>query len=195
MIILYAKEDLEKYKKGDIIAFHSCMRGADGKAIEPGKEAFSTQTYQYFGVPKNKTATLTLPDHQKCMQAHWKFRIDIAKKKVVPKIKPLLRLTTNAKDTTSPYDGYPDIPADGKSQAKIFIEKILPGGSPCSTSKDNDELYIKTERGKLSDLKLKLVKGKAEFTIQSVPETVITTITVFDPKNQIEKGQIVLQFA
>ena len=195
MIILYAKEDQGKYKKGDIIAFHSCIRSVDGKAIEPGKDAFAEQTYQYFKVTRNKTATLVIPDHQKCMQAHWNFKVDIAKKKVVAKIKPLLKLTTKATETTSPYDGYPDIPADGKSEAKIFIEKILPGGSPCNSTKDNEELYIKTERGKLSALKVKLVHGKAEFKLQSVPETVITTITVFDPNEQIEKGQIILQFA
>lgn len=195
MIILYAKEDYGKFKKGDIIAFHSSVYGSGNKIIEPSKTVFTEQTFHLHNIPKPKTDILILPDHKQCMQGYWNFRVNASTKKLEKKIIPQLRLTTDATDTISPYDGYPDIPADGKSKATIFVQKILPGGSPCNSMKDTEELYIKTDRGKLSTLKLKLVQGKAQFQIQSVPETILATITVFDPNNEIEQGQIVIQFA
>lgn len=195
MIILYTKEDYGKYKKGDILAFHSALKDLTGKAIEVSKSAFSDLTFKKLQVPKNKTESIILPDNQNVMDRYWEYRFDFINKKIEKKIKPILKITTDAKDTISPYDGYPDIPADGKSIANIYIQKVLPGGTPCKTSSDNDILYIQTDRGKLSTLKIQLEQGRGQFSIQSVPETILANILVYDPNNQIESGHFTIQFA
>lgn len=195
MIILYAKEPTGKFEKGDIIAFHSSLKGLQGELIEPDKSVFSEKTFQRLGVEKKKTKTLVLEDHSGVLDFYWQYKYDESKNKIVKKIIPELKISTDAKDTVSPYDGYPDIPADGKSEATIYVQKVLPGGTYCNKASDNETLYIQTNRGKLSDLKIQLEKGKGQFKLTSIPETILATVSIFDPNGKIKRGEIVIQFA
>jgi len=195
MLVVFATEDHDKYKRHDIIAFHSSMQDQKGNSLEPQKTNLPKECYAYWGIPKKKTDFLIVPDNFELMKKQGDFRVNKLRNGIERKLKPILILTTDARDTVQPYDGYPDIPANGVSEATIYIQKSFLGGDPCAKDSDNEELIIETSRGKLSNLKVKLKKGKASFKVKSVPETVLATITVFDPSGTIDPAKIVIQFA
>ena len=194
MIILYAKTSTKSYEAGDIIAFHSTLKAVGGEDITPNKSVFQ-YTYNHFGLNKKDCGVAVLPDNQEVMNRFWDYIYNEKSGKIEQKMRPYLILKTTAKDTVSPYDGYPDIPADGESKALIKIQKMYPGDNPAVETSDSDEIHIKTSRGKLSDLKLQLKKGRGQFYLTSVPESVVATVEAYDPRSKIKRGRIQIQFA
>jgi len=101
-------------------------------------------------------------------------------------------LTTDAQDTVTPFDGIPDVPADGVTPATITVEVKNPDTNLIDTTA-NDILYVSTERGKLSTVNVQLVNGVGSFQI-TCTETVVTTIRVWHPQGKYKPGEIKIQF-
>jgi hypothetical protein len=87
-----------------------------------------------------------------------------------------LELTTDAPDI-SPYNGIPEIPADGHSTATIFIRKKSPSGEPLTGDEDNDLIVLHTTRGTLSHRQVRLHHGQAQVTLRSSTDTIIADVT------------------
>jgi hypothetical protein len=103
-----------------------------------------------------------------------------------------INLTTDVQDTVTPFDGIPDVPADGVTPATITVEVKNPDTNQVDTTA-NDILYVSTERGKLSTVNVQLVNGVGSFQI-TCTETVVTTIRVWHPQGKYKPGEIKIQF-
>jgi len=108
-----------------------------------------------------------------------------------------IELTTDAEDTHQPYDGIPDIPADGTSQCNIFIKKKKRDGSYCTESSDDDQIDISCTRGKLNIIRTNLVNGEATVILTSISETCVSTIYALGSSEGsfLDQGEIEIQFA
>jgi len=107
-------------------------------------------------------------------------------------VQNIIVLTTTAQDTVTPFDGIPDVPADGVTPATITVEVKNPDTNQVDTNA-NDILYVSTERGKLSTVNIQLVNGVGSFQI-TCTETVVTTIRVWHPQDKYKQGEIKIQF-
>lgn len=86
---------------------------------------------------------------------------------------PRITLTTDAVDTDG--DGMPEIPADGESKARIFINIKDVGGQP---HLEETTLFLRTTGGRLSARRILTSNGKAEASLTSVLETITITVSV-----------------
>ncbi len=109
-----------------------------------------------------------------------------------PFVQCVISLSTDAQDTVSPFDGIPDVPADGTSVATITVEIRNPETNQIDTTA-NDILYVSTDRGTLSAVNVQLVNGVGSFTIKSF-ETVVATIKVWHPQEKYKPAEIKIQF-
>jgi len=84
-------------------------------------------------------------------------------------------ISTDAIDSYQPYDGIPDIPANGTSSCTITVTAKDRAGD----TKDDDTTVVvfKTTRGSLSSLQVTMTDGVAETDLTSVTETTIATVT------------------
>jgi hypothetical protein len=89
-----------------------------------------------------------------------------------------LELTTDAPDI-SPLNGVPEILADGRSTATIFIQKKTRLGEPLLGEEDNDLVHLRTTRGTLSHRQVRLVRGQAMFTLRSSTDTIVADVTAY----------------
>lgn len=108
-----------------------------------------------------------------------------------------LELTTDAEDTYQPYDGIPDIPADGTSSCSIFIKKVDREGNYHTDESDNDQVDIRCSRGSINALRVNLVNGEASVTLTSVTETCISNVEAWGSEygSKLGKQTIDIQFA
>jgi len=104
-----------------------------------------------------------------------------------------IELTTDATDTHQPYDGIPDIPANGTSTCNIFIKKKDPYGNYMTDPGDNDQIELENTRGSLSAIQTNLVDGEATIVLTSIAETCISEITATG--EDLKEGEIQIQFA
>jgi len=88
-----------------------------------------------------------------------------------------LEASTDATDTYDPYDGVPDIPADGVSTCTITVKKKDLAGNYLTGAGDDDTVEFDTSRGALSDLRKDMVNGEVSVTLRSVQETCVATVT------------------
>ena len=121
------------------------------------------------------------------------------------KIEPVLEmaslaLSTDAKDFHQ-VDGIAEIPADGKSFATVFVEKVDLNGKPLNRVKDNDELFIRTNAGVVKDAKgkndirsVKFSKGKASFRLYSEAFRRFATIQLISANPFLEDASISIEF-
>jgi hypothetical protein len=113
----------------------------------------------------------------------------------------LLELTTDA-SAVSPLNTIPEIPADGRSTATIYIQKKSPHGKPLTREEDNDRVVLRTTRGTLSQRQVQLVCGRAQVKLRSSTDTVVADVTAqgenlkrymlhieFAPPEQKEEGE------
>lgn len=113
-------------------------------------------------------------------------------KRSISFIKNVIELTTTAIDTVQPFDGIPDVPADGTTPAVINVVVKNPDTGEIDTTA-NDILYVETTRGKLSTVNVQLVNGQGSFEIRC-SETVVAEIRVWHPQNKYREGRIKIQF-
>jgi len=106
------------------------------------------------------------------------------------KARELLEITTDAQDTSDPYDGIPDIPADGTSQCTLYIKVKNKSGDYLQL---NTETILESTRGRLSSLKVNLTNGVGEVSLLSAKETCVSTITA--SASRIIPGDIKIQFS
>lgn len=103
-----------------------------------------------------------------------------------------LELTTDAPDI-SPYNGVPEIPADGHSTASIFIRKKSPSGELLAGEEDNDLIVLHTTRGTLSQRQVRLQHGQAQVTLRSSTDTIIADVTAHG--ENLRRYMLHLEFA
>lgn len=98
---------------------------------------------------------------------------------VEPEEEVFLELSTDA-PATSPIDGIPEVPADGKSKVTITVQKVsAASGRPLTGARHNNRLHIRTTAGTLSARQVNLEKGQASFTLRSSTETVVAEVRVW----------------
>jgi len=108
-----------------------------------------------------------------------------------------LELTTDAEDTYDPYDGIPDIPADGVSSCTITVKKKDRLGNYKTSESDNDQIDIRATKGALSTLRTNLVNGEAAITLTSLIETCVSVVDVWGSAegSPLSRKTIQIQFA
>jgi len=132
------------------------------------------------------------PPQQACENCNLKTS-EITRDEFIANLPKVLELSTDATDTADPINGIPDIPADGTSTCTIFIKKKDLFGNYLTSSEDNDTIYLTNTRGKLSSLKVNLVNGQAQVTLQSIPET---CVSIVEAKGEnLISARIQIQFA
>ena len=87
-----------------------------------------------------------------------------------------IHLSTDATDTYDPFDGIPDIVANGTSYCTIDI-KMMHNDETVDTGDDTTVVDIDASRGLLSAIRVTLSSGVASVTLTSVAETCISDIT------------------
>jgi len=103
-------------------------------------------------------------------------------------------LSTDAVDSVQPYDGIPDVPADGSSFATITAQKKN-GVDASNNLTGMDTFYVEMVSGSayISVVSVQLISGAASFTVKST-NTGRCKIRVYDPNNLISDSTIELQF-
>lgn len=104
----------------------------------------------------------------------WKFKVDENNVPIgIERIfKPKLRLSTTAPDTDK--DGFPELPADGKSKAEITVSVEKVKGDK---SRKKTNVLLSTTGGILSKRRLSIEKTGEKVFLTSVLETVSITVT------------------
>jgi hypothetical protein len=93
-----------------------------------------------------------------------------------PGVRLDLAVTTAAR---SPIDNTPELPADGRSEATIVVQKRAVESDRALTGVIHDNLVtIRTTAGTLSQRQKAMRQGRAEFTLRSSTETVIAEVRV-----------------
>ena len=106
-------------------------------------------------------------------------RLELREDFVEPETGVKLMLTSDAKDT-SPIDGIPQIPADGRSTTTITVQKkSMVTGRPLTGASHNNLLNIRATGGTLSTHQVNLEKGQATLTLRSSTETVMAEVRVW----------------
>jgi hypothetical protein len=118
---------------------------------------------------------------------------------VQPKIS-FLKLTSDAPDV-HPVDGMPEISADGKSFTTITVQKVDERWQPQADRTDNDQLYLRTDRGTLQSAdgteeisSIKLKKGKVTFRLVAETAKRVATVQVFNADPNLRDGGIRVEF-
>lgn len=106
----------------------------------------------------------------------------------------VIQLSTDATDTAAPYNGIPDIPADGVSTCTITVE-VMEDGATSPASGFDEDIYLSTTAGKLSPLSVTLVDGVGTSTLTSNTDTVTATIKAWSPTRGDLSDSIQIQFA
>ena len=109
-------------------------------------------------------------------------------------VKPHLELTTDAKDVLLPFNGLPDVKADGKSSCKILVQKYNSVGIPLQRGQDNDIIEFETTAGTLSSNSERMFMGKCFVTLTTDMDRFNKQVQVIAKMGSIE-GSIILQFA
>lgn len=104
------------------------------------------------------------------------------------------KITTDATDSSKPYDGIPDIPKDDSSPASIKIQKYSSNDNALTGSSHDETVNLKTSRGVLDNLSLTLSSGSAETTLHANGETVTAEVEVFHPNYTVAGDTIKIQF-
>jgi hypothetical protein len=90
-----------------------------------------------------------------------------------------LKLSVDA-PVVSPIDGIPEIPADGKAEVTITVQKMSTKSDQQLTgTRHNNRLNIRTTAGTLSARQVNLNKGQASLTLRSSAETVVAEVRVW----------------
>lgn len=108
----------------------------------------------------------------------------------------ILELSVDA-PAVSPIDGIPEIPADGKTEVKITIQKVsTKSGQRLTGARHNNRLNIRTTAGTLSTRQVNLNKGQASFTLRSSTQTVVAEVRVWAAEREIPQSATVrIEFA
>ncbi|KYC43646.1 hypothetical protein WA1_00280 [Scytonema hofmannii PCC 7110] len=111
-----------------------------------------------------------------------------------------LQVTSDAKDFHK-VDGIPEIPADGTSFTTITIQKADIQGNPLTTTKDNDEIFLRTDAGIIKDEKgsqqirrLELQQGKAAFRLYSEERKRVAKVQVMCADPDVMNTSIHIEF-
>lgn len=111
-----------------------------------------------------------------------------------------LFITTDAPDK-HPVDGIPEIPADGSSSALITIQKIDERFKPQRGTKDNDQLYLRTDHGIIRDAEgnedinnIRLSKGKARIRLFSEKVMRVATLQIISGNPDLRDNTIRIEF-
>jgi hypothetical protein len=95
-----------------------------------------------------------------------------------PEVGVRLELTVTTA-TRSPIDDAPELPANGKSEATIVVQKrALDSDRALNGVSHNNVLTIRTTAGTLSERQLSLRRGRAKFKLRSSTETVVAEVRV-----------------
>ena len=105
-----------------------------------------------------------------------------------------ISLSTNATDSVSPFDGIPDISADGVATASIDLQKKDKDDNDMTSAGDNDTIHLSTDGGSLSTISINFVNGAASVTLTSSTETKCATIRAWDPNGKLVEDTIQIQF-
>jgi len=110
-------------------------------------------------------------------------------------LKTYLDLTTDAEDTAQPYDGIPDIEANGTSEATFTIKKKDHEGTVIETG--TEDIIVETSYPvRLSAVSVTLSDGTGSFTITSQDGIKgVVGVTISDAAGNLEPASIELQFA
>jgi hypothetical protein len=111
-----------------------------------------------------------------------------------------LQVTSDAKDFHK-VDGIPEIPADGTSFITITIQKVNIQGKPLTTTKDNHEIFLRTDAGMIKDAKgseeircLELQQGKAAFRLYSEERKRVAKVHVMCTDPNVMNTSIHIEF-
>lgn len=111
-----------------------------------------------------------------------------------------LFITTDAPDK-HPIDGIPEIPADGSSSALITIQKIDERFKPQRGTKDNDQLYLRTDHGIIRDVEsnedinnIRLRKGQAQIRLFSEKVMRVATLQIISGNPDLRDNTIRIEF-
>jgi hypothetical protein len=95
----------------------------------------------------------------------------------------LLRLSSDAPDRHV-VDGIGEIPADGESSATMTIEKVDAAGKPLTRRSDNDEVFLRSTGGTITDAEkdkrirsVRLKAGRASFRLVAEPVPRLVTVS------------------
>jgi len=111
-----------------------------------------------------------------------------------------LFVTTDAQDK-HPVDGIPEIPADGSTSALITIRKIDERFKPQRGTKDNDQLYLRTDYGIIRDAdgnkeinSVKLSKGEAKIRLFPEAAKRVATLKIISANPDLQDNIIRIEF-
>jgi hypothetical protein len=111
-----------------------------------------------------------------------------------------LFITIDAPDK-HPVDGIPEIPADGTSSALITLQKIDERSRPRRSTRDNDQLYLRTDHGIIRDAdgeenisSIKLRKGEAKIRLFSETVKRVATVQIMSDKSDLRGNAIRIEF-
>ena len=105
-----------------------------------------------------------------------------------------IKLTTTATDTVVPFDGVPDIVADGVSTATINLQKKDKDDNDLTSAGDNETIYLSTDGGSLSAISVNLVNGAASVTLTSSIETKCALIKAWASDDSLTSDTLLIQF-
>jgi hypothetical protein len=109
----------------------------------------------------------------------------------------VLELTTDATDSVTPFNGIPDIPADGSEEATFTVRKRSGvDGAELTRPEDDNELHIRTSFPvDISSNAIQLVDGVTAFTIRGSGVKGVVDVSVYDPQGRTVPTSKKLQFA
>jgi len=111
-----------------------------------------------------------------------------------------LFVTIDAPDK-HPVDGVPEIPADGSSSALITLQKIDERFKPQRRTKDNDQLYFRTDHGTIRDAdgkqdlgSIRLNKGEAKIRLFSETAKRVASLQIMSGNPDLRGTVVRIEF-
>lgn len=110
-----------------------------------------------------------------------------------------LRIHIDAPDK-HPVDGIHEIPADGKSSARITVRKVDERLKVQKSTRDNDEIFLRTNFGTLRDAdgkgisSIKLKEGRGTFYICSEKVRRVATIELLSKDSKLQDTMVRVEF-
>lgn len=107
---------------------------------------------------------------------------------------PYIKVSVDIEDTLIPYDGIPDMVADGSNYCYINVKKYSSTGNILNRSKDNNLIEFKATSGTLEENKKRMTLGECRVKLitDKVYKTRQVKITAFMGE---KSDSIVIQFA
>jgi hypothetical protein len=143
--------------------------GHCSKIFDSGKWREPTMEELYPNRDRSNLASAYMPDDARFIgYGPHNFRLRKDENGIVVGVERLPGLTISCDAQDSDNDDVPDIPADGKSVARITVT---------TADKSDTEVTFRTSRGTLQRRTVPTSKGKASVDLRSSTETVSATVT------------------